>query len=443
MAFTSYAQNFEDVMLWRALKHIDKGCYIDVGAQHPVIDSVSKAFYEKGWRGTHVEPVPQYADLLREDRPDETVLQVALSDSEGTLELNLIPETGLSTGVDSYAERHLAERGFGYQKIKVPLTTLKLAFNQHDGKDIHWLKIDVEGFETQVLKGWDSQKLRPWIMVVEATIPNSSQTDSAAWEPILAAADYQFVYFDGLNRFYVAQEHPELMAAFSAPPNVFDDIVLTAHSTICRELLATHQNKERQLEQMFAVKVGEYEKESAQLNARAAYAENNASLALSRSLQAEEQTRQAEEQTRQAEEQTRQAEEQTRQAEEQTRQAEARAHQVTTELGLILASTSWRATGPLRRGIHVLRRLIQAIREDRLASGINRRRAQLAQRMENTSLPQSMVGKVMLRILKPSDIQVQSITTGLIQSPNPADRLPKRTSRIYSELKQIIDDEEN
>ena len=40
--FTSYAQNFEDVMLWRALKHVQKGTYVDVGAQHPVIDSVSK-----------------------------------------------------------------------------------------------------------------------------------------------------------------------------------------------------------------------------------------------------------------------------------------------------------------------------------------------------------------------------------------------------------------
>ena len=27
----------------------------------------------------------------------------------------------------------------------------------------------------------------------------------------------------GLNRFYVAQEHPELLDAFQYPPNVFDD----------------------------------------------------------------------------------------------------------------------------------------------------------------------------------------------------------------------------
>jgi|SRR5262245_3315890 len=54
----SYAQNFEDIILWRALKHVEKGFYIDIGAQDPVVDSVSLAFYEKGWRGVHVEPVP-------------------------------------------------------------------------------------------------------------------------------------------------------------------------------------------------------------------------------------------------------------------------------------------------------------------------------------------------------------------------------------------------
>ena len=42
--FKSYAQNFEDLMLYRALGHLERGFYIDIGAQHPKIDSVSKAF---------------------------------------------------------------------------------------------------------------------------------------------------------------------------------------------------------------------------------------------------------------------------------------------------------------------------------------------------------------------------------------------------------------
>lgn len=228
MSFISYAQNFEDVMLWRALKHVPNGVYVDIGAQHPLIDSVSKAFYEAGWRGIHIEPVPAYAELLRKDRPDETVLQVALGVTEGTLELNIIDETGLSTAVEQYAELHENQRGLTHRRVQVPMLTMKSALHSLAGSDVHWLKIDVEGFEEQVLRGWDSNVLRPWIMVVEATIPNSPQTDYAGWDPILTGADYQFVYFDGLNRFYVAKEHDELIAAFSAPPNVFDEVQLFA-----------------------------------------------------------------------------------------------------------------------------------------------------------------------------------------------------------------------
>jgi hypothetical protein len=56
MRFISYAQNFEDVMLWRALKGLKKGFYIDVGAHDPEVDSVTKAFYDRGWCGINIEP---------------------------------------------------------------------------------------------------------------------------------------------------------------------------------------------------------------------------------------------------------------------------------------------------------------------------------------------------------------------------------------------------
>jgi hypothetical protein len=45
MSIVSYAQNYEDVILHRALKDIEFGFYIDVGAQDPVEYSVTKAFY--------------------------------------------------------------------------------------------------------------------------------------------------------------------------------------------------------------------------------------------------------------------------------------------------------------------------------------------------------------------------------------------------------------
>ena len=64
----SYAQNFEDVMLWRALKDVKNGFYIDIGAQDPIVDSVSLFFFERGWVGVHVEPSAHCVERLEQSR---------------------------------------------------------------------------------------------------------------------------------------------------------------------------------------------------------------------------------------------------------------------------------------------------------------------------------------------------------------------------------------
>jgi hypothetical protein len=61
----SYAQNREDILLWRALRDLADGFYIDVGAEDPTQNSVTRAFYERGWHGINVEPVPGHFDKLR------------------------------------------------------------------------------------------------------------------------------------------------------------------------------------------------------------------------------------------------------------------------------------------------------------------------------------------------------------------------------------------
>ncbi|MEW6372023.1 MAG: FkbM family methyltransferase [Pseudomonadota bacterium] len=373
MNFVSYAQNFEDVMLWRALKHVENGLYVDVGAQHPRVDSVSRAFYEHGWRGVHIEPVQAYADLLRADRPDETVLQVALSDAEGVLELKVIPETGLSTAVDAYAERHLAEHGFAHTVVPVPMLTLKSALRWLEGKEVHWLKIDVEGLEEKVLRGWDPAVLRPWVMVIEATVPTSTETDYAGWEPLVTGAGYRFAWFDGLNRFYVAEEHPELLAAFATPPNVFDAARLSglASSELCRGVQIAHDAEMARLrEQAIAL-----EAELAELRERAATQGDELALARRKAQDAEHSLATEHERATKLQAEVAalrdlgrlqahidwmqgQWEAAMRKAEELNRAAgdsQAAVEQLRRDLQSMHASTSWRITAPVRRTADLIR----------------------------------------------------------------------------------------
>lgn len=225
MTFVSYAQNFEDVMLHRALKHVQRGFYVDVGAQHPTDDSVTKSFSLLGWRGINIEPVRHWFDMLEADRPYDMNLNVAVGEA-GSDHLTLfeVEGTGLST-TDTQLATGYREEGRVVVEHSVPTQTLDEIFSANDVREVHFLKVDCEGAERAALASCSFGTVRPWIVVVEATKPNSQITVHEEWEYLLTERGYVRAYGDGLNLYYVANEHAELMPAFAAPPNVFDDFI--------------------------------------------------------------------------------------------------------------------------------------------------------------------------------------------------------------------------
>jgi FkbM family methyltransferase len=222
--FISYAQNGEDVVLWRALGHVDGGIYVDVGGWDPDEDSVTRAFYDRGWRGIDIEPVPDLAERFRRRRPNNEVVQAVITDeSVDHVVLHRFGSSGLSTMDDELAGRH-ADAGIEHEDITVPARRLDdvLAESHLVDDTIHFLKIDVEGAEGQVIDSIDLASWRPWVLVIEATEPNSTATTHEKWEPTVLAAGYTFTLFDGLSRFYVSSEHPEIADKLSYPANPLD-----------------------------------------------------------------------------------------------------------------------------------------------------------------------------------------------------------------------------
>src|SRR5271166_159668 len=227
MTFVSYAQNFEDVLLWRSFRDVEHGFYIDVGAMHPDTDSVTRAFYDRGWSGINIEPVSAHHRRLNAARPRDINLEVAVGQQPGRLTLYIIEETGLSTGDETIAATH-READFTTREQDVEVATVADLCRQYAPATIHFMKIDVEGMERQALSGADFASYRPIVVVVEATWPNSTVESHAEWEPILLAG-YRYLWFDGLNRFYAAGEHYESVAPhFRIPVSSWDDFVRAA-----------------------------------------------------------------------------------------------------------------------------------------------------------------------------------------------------------------------
>ncbi len=222
----SYAQRYEDMHLLRCFGAQANGFYIDVGAGHPVYDNVSFAFYLRGWRGITVEPNPWLAQLSEAVRPRDGRIQSLLGAAAGETTYYLVEDFhGLSTTVESHARAAQSEYGKGSRAMTVPVATLRALCQQHAPAEIDFLKIDVEGAERAVLEGGDWQRFRPKVVVLEALAPVTLAPAWDAWEPLLLGHGYRFAYFDGLNRYYAAEEHAALAARLADAPAAFDDVV--------------------------------------------------------------------------------------------------------------------------------------------------------------------------------------------------------------------------
>ena len=344
MNFLSYAQNGEDVLLWRVLRDVEAGFYVDVGAAHPDEDSVTRAFYDRGWRGINIEPVAAMAQRIATARPRDVTLAVAVAARPSVLTLHALEGTGLST-IDPATAAALAAAGLHTSPVMVPALTLASILDEHAPATIHFLKIDVEGAERAVLEGAGLNRHRPWVVLVEATRPMTTIPSHEEWEDLLTGAGYQFVLFDGLNRFYVASERAAALARLMAVPvNVTDDYVRVSDAAWAR----------RAAEQEAAV---------AQARASAATAESSAHAAYSRAFEQARDLGLARVRMTELEHALATEARHSRAVEAARDAATARLHGLVNEaesartlLAATYASTSWRVTGPLRTASRLARR---------------------------------------------------------------------------------------
>ena len=219
----SYAQNHEDVVLDRALR-AQTGFYVDVGAASPSTASVTRHFYDLGWSGINIEPLSHYVADLRRERPRDVTVEAVAGASPGQSGFYVVEEDqDLSTFDPRRVEEIMAE-GIRTERRLVEMVTLNGVLEQAQPATIDFLKIDAEGSEREVLLGIDLRKWRPRVLLIEATFPNSQIPSHGEWEHLVLKSGYRFASFDGINRYYAAEEESSLIDRL-APANVLDQFV--------------------------------------------------------------------------------------------------------------------------------------------------------------------------------------------------------------------------
>lgn len=222
-SLVSFAQNAEDIVLARGLTG-STGFWVDVGAFHPTIESVTKLFADRGWRGVNVDPIKESIELFERERPRDINVHAAISDRPGTISIwSNSSLFGHSTAEPDIAAAHTAE-GIEFAQREVTAMTLTQLLDSVVPLDtvIDFLKVDVEGHEGSVLASNDWSRWRPRVVVVEAVAPYRATSAKPEWEHLVLGAGYGRVLFDGLNCFYVRDDETELRDRMSVPANILD-----------------------------------------------------------------------------------------------------------------------------------------------------------------------------------------------------------------------------
>ena len=217
----AFAQNCEDVLIDRVFRK-PSGFFIDVGACHPVSESVTKHLSLLGWRGINIEPDPGMCEAHVADRPTDINLHCAAGAVAGQVTFHQLANKFMSTTNAAHLDSLAKEIRANSIPIQVPMRTLADIVAEFVTGEVDFLKIDAEGSEADVIAGADWTVFRPRLLVIEATKPWSSEPDWHAWEPVILAYDYRFAFFDGINRYYLRAEDRDLLEQLSVPVSVLD-----------------------------------------------------------------------------------------------------------------------------------------------------------------------------------------------------------------------------
>jgi dTDP-4-dehydrorhamnose reductase len=201
----SYSFEGADLIVSSLLRNVSQGTYIDVGANHPIIQNNTYYFYQKGWSGLAIDG-NQYFDLLwKDNRPNDIFIAGLVSDSIREVDFSIYPDRTLST-IDSTSIQRYEERFALGETTKKQLitTTLRELINKHyKDNEIHLLSIDIEGEELNCLIGANLENWKPGVIVIETknlSLYNISENKIVEY---LTSLGYRLIAKTPLDAFFI------------------------------------------------------------------------------------------------------------------------------------------------------------------------------------------------------------------------------------------------
>ncbi len=213
------AQFGEDRILWQIFKRRHHGFFIEVGAFDGITLSNTYFLEQMGWAGLLVEPIPELCNRAAMVRPRSMIINAACSKPGSPPKANFtvtknVPVLSFLQADKEHIERCVRE-GAELVEIEVPVATLDdilldtrrtpfphgNAWVDNHGWQIDLVSIDVEGGEMDVLAGFDLNRFKPRILIME-----NDRSAGSEIEPYLSKQGYRKFHRQKINDFYARDE---------------------------------------------------------------------------------------------------------------------------------------------------------------------------------------------------------------------------------------------
>jgi|GEM_PF-1467275 len=213
-----YAQSADDIIIAALLqawisdknnKKISDLTYLEIGANHPMFINSTYLLYRRyKMRGVLVEANPELIANLKKARPEDTVLNVAVTNSNKDEVTLIVPD---SSEIASLVPEHieackniLSLEGTDNQRyIPVKAQRINDILSQHfSDAPPAYMSIDIEGHDLAVLQDMDFKKFQPLIIQIEHSnnlIPNHDRDICA----FLQSKNYYLIAKTELNLIFV------------------------------------------------------------------------------------------------------------------------------------------------------------------------------------------------------------------------------------------------
>lgn len=168
---TSFAKSGMDLQLYQMFKQKSYGFYVDVGSHHPILTSNTFFFYLRKWEGICIDPNPEFVKLYKEKRPNDTFLNIGISNSSEH-EMNYYKLKSELSERNSFSKEYIETNNltdYVREIIPIKIKPLSKVLSEINIPDtgIDFLTVDCEGLDLEVLMSNDWNRFRPKIVITE------------------------------------------------------------------------------------------------------------------------------------------------------------------------------------------------------------------------------------------------------------------------------------